>query len=516
MSLRYSIVIPTIGRPSLRVLLESLAVQQTGPDHPGPREIILVDDRTGPVPPLPESLQESLPGAGWPVRVVRDYGRGPGSARNRGWRVARDVEWIAFLDDDIVLPEGWLAALVEDLRACADNVAASQAWIRVPLPRDRRPTDWERNVAGLEHARWATADMAYRRRALEQVHGFDERFPRAFREDADLALRVEQAGWTLRRGDRHIIHPVRPADDGVSVRLQAGNSDDALMRRLHGRDWYARAGAPRGAFGWHAATVTAAVLSGTALTGTALIGTRRGLVTGLTAAGLWAGLTGRFLGRRLAPGPRPGDPEYATELRRMTTTSLAIPFAAVGHRLRGHWRHRKAEPWPPPPLAILFDRDGTLIRDVSYNGDPDKAEAMPGAVAAVARARAAGLRIGVVSNQSGIARGLLTETQVREVNARVDDLFGGFDTWQFCPHGPDDGCDCRKPAPGLVQRAATALGVDVRRCIVIGDIGADVEAAQAAGATPVLVPTDITREDEIADAPRVAPDLLTAVEQVIP
>ena len=74
--------------------------------------------------------------------------------------------------------------------------------LTVPLPEHRRPTDWERTVAGLADARWATADMAYRREALAAVGGFDERFPRAYREDSDLALRVLDAGYEIRSGRR--------------------------------------------------------------------------------------------------------------------------------------------------------------------------------------------------------------------------------------------------------------------------------------------------------------------------
>jgi histidinol-phosphate phosphatase family protein len=163
------------------------------------------------------------------------------------------------------------------------------------------------------------------------------------------------------------------------------------------------------------------------------------------------------------------------------------------------------------PLAVLFDRDGTLVVDVPYNGDPGLVLPMPGALEAVAAVRAAGLPIGVVSNQSGIARGILTREQVDAVNARVDDLFGGFDTWQVCPHGPDDGCVCRKPAPGMVLWAADALGVDPARTVVIGDIGADVGAAHAAGATAVLVPTPTTRSEEVDAAEAIADDLGSAV-----
>nr|WP_218042009.1 HAD family hydrolase [Streptomyces abyssomicinicus] len=165
--------------------------------------------------------------------------------------------------------------------------------------------------------------------------------------------------------------------------------------------------------------------------------------------------------------------------------------------------------------AVLFDRDGTLVEDVPYNGDPRRVRPMPGAAEALAMLRERGVAVGVVSNQSGIARGLLTRAQVDAVNARVEELLGPFDVWEICPHGPGDGCGCRKPAPGLVEAAARRLGVPVGRCVVIGDIGADVDAALRAGARAVLVPTPVTRAEEIDAAPAVAPDLTAAVRLVV-
>ncbi|MEV4712541.1 HAD-IIIA family hydrolase [Micromonospora sp. NPDC049374] len=165
--------------------------------------------------------------------------------------------------------------------------------------------------------------------------------------------------------------------------------------------------------------------------------------------------------------------------------------------------------------AVLLDRDGTLIEDVPYNGDPDKVRPMPGARAALDRLRAAGLRLGVVTNQSGLARGLFTAADMNAVHARVDALLGPFDTWQVCPHGEEADCRCRKPAPGLVEAAARALGTDPSRCAVIGDIGRDVVAAAAAGAAGILVPTAVTRPEEIDAAPAVAVDLADAVDQVL-
>lgn len=167
------------------------------------------------------------------------------------------------------------------------------------------------------------------------------------------------------------------------------------------------------------------------------------------------------------------------------------------------------------PAAVLFDRDGTLIRDVPYNADPGRVEPMPGARAALDRLRRAGVRVGVVTNQSGVARGLISPAELAAVNARVEELLGPFDVWQVCAHGAADGCACRKPAPGLVHRAAAALGVTAADCVVIGDIGRDVAAARNAGARAILVPTPVTRAAEVAAAPAVAADLAAAVELVL-
>jgi histidinol phosphatase-like enzyme len=120
--------------------------------------------------------------------------------------------------------------------------------------------------------------------------------------------------------------------------------------------------------------------------------------------------------------------------------------------------------------------------------------------------------VGIVSNQSGIARGRLTPEAVDAVNARVAELLGPFDVVTYCPHGPGDGCACRKPAPGLVRRAAAVLRVEAADCVVIGDIGADVGAARAAGARGILVPTARTRPEEVLEAREVASDVLEAVE----
>ncbi len=299
------VVVPTVGRPSLQAALAPLL---------GRVRVVVVDDRpAGPDLDLPDE-----------VRVLRSWGGGPAAARNAGWR-ASDAEWVAFLDDDVRPPADWVDRLVADLSACGPEVGASQGRLRVPLPADRRPTDWERSTAGLETAVWATADMAYRRGALEQVGGFDERFPRAYREDADLGLRVTSAGWTIVRSTRRQVdHPVRPAPWRQSIRSQRGNADDVLMRALHGPRWRERAHVPPGRRRWHLLT-TAALLAA------AVPRTRP---AGVLA---WTALTADFARRRIAPGPRTPH-EVAT----MAVTSAVIPVAATGWWLTG-WARLPAQ-----------------------------------------------------------------------------------------------------------------------------------------------------------------------------
>lgn len=139
------------------------------------------------------------------------------------------------------------------------------------------------------------------------------------------------------------------------------------------------------------------------------------------------------------------------------------------------------------PCGVIFDRDGTIIVDVPYNGDPAAVQPVAGIREALDRLRAAGVPIAVVSNQSGVGRGMISLREVEAVNQRVEALLGPFAASLYCPHAPQDTCECRKPKPKLILDAAHAMGVDPSCCVVIGDKASDVDAARNAGARGVLV-----------------------------
>jgi HAD superfamily hydrolase (TIGR01662 family) len=148
--------------------------------------------------------------------------------------------------------------------------------------------------------------------------------------------------------------------------------------------------------------------------------------------------------------------------------------------------------------GVLLDRDGTIIHDVPYNGDPSLVLPVENAKASLERLRAAGLKVGVLTNQSGIGRGMITDDQMRAVNARVDELLGPFDGWFVCPHAPDDDCECRKPKPKLVFDAARAWGIHPSEIAVIGDKTSDVDVAKNANTRGILVDATHSLADAIA------------------
>ena len=303
--------------------------------------------------------------------MLSSHGRGPAAARNVGWRAA-DADWVASSTTTSWSPSrGWPTSSATWEQP--PTVGGVQGRISVPLPADRRPTDWERGTAGLETSRWITADMAYRTDVLRRVGGFDEgsRGPSGKTPTSHCASSTRATA--LVRGERRTQHPVRPAGWWASLQQQRGNADDVRMDRVHGRGWRHRAEAPLGRRPVHLLTTAFAV---TVPVAWAL---RRRKVAAAAAAG-WSILTADFSWRRIRPGPR--DP---VEVLKMLTTSAAIPPAATWHwtrallRIGRRPRASTGSGASRRPAAVLVDRDGTLVRDVPYNGDPDRVEPIPGA-----------------------------------------------------------------------------------------------------------------------------------------
>lgn len=177
-------------------------------------------------------------------------------------------------------------------------------------------------------------------------------------------------------------------------------------------------------------------------------------------------------------------------------------------------------------VTVFLDRDGTLNRDPGYVKTPDELELFPGVVEALARLNRAGACVVVITNQSGIARGLLNTLTLEQIHDRLRTLLkaGGasLDAIYVCPHAPDEGCGCRKPGTALVERAVADLGLDLSGAYVVGDQKRDVDMASGIGAKSLLVTTGPTSLQALADLQAegrqpdyIAPGLIEAVEWIL-
>ena len=177
----------------------------------------------------------------------------------------------------------------------------------------------------------------------------------------------------------------------------------------------------------------------------------------------------------------------------------------------------------PSPSLILLDRDGVLNEDrPDYVRSADQWVWVPGAREALARLAAAGVRVGVVSNQACVGKGLVAAATLEAIHARMrreaEAAGGRIDAVFVCPHTDDADCDCRKPAPGLLRRAADHFGMDLAGVPFVGDARRDLDAAIAAGARPVLVRTGKGADTEAAGPPSEAavyPDLPAFVADLL-
>jgi histidinol-phosphate phosphatase family protein len=168
--------------------------------------------------------------------------------------------------------------------------------------------------------------------------------------------------------------------------------------------------------------------------------------------------------------------------------------------------------------AVCLDRDGTIIADVGYPRDPEQVRLLPGAASALRELQQRGFSVVVVSNQSGIGRGLVTKDQADRVHARMVAELAAWgvriDGAYYCPHSPQEGCVCRKPAPGLLLRASADLGFDLTRSFLVGDKLSDIEAGKRAGCRTILFGG--LPESALSPTPDVVvPDWPTAVQWIL-
>jgi glycosyltransferase involved in cell wall biosynthesis len=316
MTMRASVVVPTYRRPDLldRCLAALVAQDFDATEF----EILIADD------PASESTARQV--EAWRARtsVKLRYlpvvgAHGPAAARNVGWQRAT-APIIAFTDDDCIPDPRWLARGVAAFR---DETAAVTG--RVVVPRPEMPTDYERDAAGLERGEFVTANCFVRRDVLEAVGGFDERFACAWREDSDLHFVIlRREGRIDRAEDAVVVHPVRPAPWGISLKQQRKSLFNALLYKKHASLNRRRIRA------WPPWDYYAIVASPIVLAASALRGDRR-LV--LIAAAFWMILTVRFCARRLRDTSR--RPAHVAE---MIVTSALIPPLSVFWRLYGAFK----------------------------------------------------------------------------------------------------------------------------------------------------------------------------------
>jgi D-glycero-D-manno-heptose 1,7-bisphosphate phosphatase len=164
---------------------------------------------------------------------------------------------------------------------------------------------------------------------------------------------------------------------------------------------------------------------------------------------------------------------------------------------------------------VILDRDGTIVIDRHYLSDPDGLTFLPGAAEGLCAMYRQGCRLVVISNQSGVGRGMFSIETVERMNARLTEMVGQagarLERIYFCPHRPEDGCLCRKPGTQLMARAAGELGFDPHEAVVIGDKQSDMEFGRNSGAMTVLVASDPSSEQaRAAHADQVVRDLREA------
>ena len=171
--------------------------------------------------------------------------------------------------------------------------------------------------------------------------------------------------------------------------------------------------------------------------------------------------------------------------------------------------------------AAFLDRDGTIIDDTHYLADPELVRLRPGAANAIAALNEASIPVIVVTNQSGMARGIITESAYRSVEARLAELLAAhgarIDATYVCPHHPefDRACDCRKPGTLLFRRAAADHGLDLTRSVYVGDRWRDVQPGIVLGGRPMLIVDEATQPSERARAQEAGVETVSSLREAV-
>lgn len=170
--------------------------------------------------------------------------------------------------------------------------------------------------------------------------------------------------------------------------------------------------------------------------------------------------------------------------------------------------------------AVFLDRDGTIAKDVHYCRRVEDFELLPTVPQAIRLLNENGFKVMVVTNQSGIARGYFTEETLGQIHQKMKDELAKYNAWvdaiYYCPHHPDDGCDCRKPKTTLFLKAAREFDVDLSRSYVVGDMQMDIDAGTALGCKTVLVTTGPDEGNSVVGPPTCVIDsLLAAAEWIV-
>lgn len=314
-----SVVIPTYKRPDL--LERSLKALFSQEFDAARFEIIVADDAASAATERQVGrLSKETPIPLVYVAVTANHG--PAAARNAGWKKAR-APLIAFTDDDCVPDRHWLREGIEALKG--SGAACASGWVRMPLPQT--PTDYERSASWLASSEFVTANCFCRKDALEEVQGFDERFKTAWREDSDLQFRLLKRGFSIIQAPQAmVLHPIRPAPWGISLKQIRNNLYDALLYKKHPKLYRGRI-RPLRTPSYYVIFLSAAV---------ALVSTFMGQPgLGVPALLLWTLLTGRFCYKRLRNTSH--GPKHVAE---MVVTSILIPPLSVYWRLRGALKFR--------------------------------------------------------------------------------------------------------------------------------------------------------------------------------